>query len=1083
MSPGVPAPDLQEQTLSTPSPTSVLLVDEAAGTAAELGLAGAGLVLRRVAPGDLLRTAGEGWPDVVALGPGLGEERALALAREWSRGFAGGLLFLRAEAPPEAWLRAAYAFERSEVAVAPFLPEVLRARVAGLVARAGAGGLAPDRARELEVVTHSVPALLSYVDPERRYRFVNRAYEAWFGHRVEEVAGRSMREVLGDAAYDRIAPWLDRAFAGETVSYTIDAPYRDGGARVIDAVYVPDLDAGGRVRGVSVLVQDATGRKRAEDALRHSEAEFRSLFESSAAGVAQADPATGRFVRVNQRFCEITGYPEEELLARTFSDITHPEDRERDRELALPVFRGESPAWESEKRYLRPDGRTVWVHVSGRLLKDAGGVPYRTLASILDVTERRAAEAALRDSEAALRSLLDNTPSLMGVVELAPDGSDLMHVLDNAHAERFFGVGEGGTVGKWARRDLAVAPAVFERWLEAYRRARQTGRPVRISHEVPSEGGRAPGWLDVSVSFMGTGANGRDRFCYTAVDDTERVRAEDRARFLLRLDDAVRPLTEPNAITGTAARLLGEFLDVSRCAYAEVEADEDTFDLTGDHARGVPSIVGRYRFAAFGEDVLRLMRADRPFVTHDIEARGVPPEILAAYRGTRIRAVICVPLHKGGRFVAAMAVHEASPRSWRDDEVELVRAVASRAWESIERARVNRELRDSERALQEADRRKDQFLATLAHELRNPLAPISYALQVWPVVAKDPARADELRALMDRQVGQLKRLIDDLLDVSRISRGKIELRRDHLDLATVVEGALEAVRPFVASCRHELKVTLPPEPLTLDGDPGRLMQVFGNLVHNAAKYTGRNGHLEVLVAREGAEAVVRVRDDGPGVPRDMLDTIFDMFTQVDQTLHRAQGGLGIGLTLVRTLVELHGGRVEARGGPGGRGSEFVVRLPAEPPLTAPVDRAAAHLALGVRSMARSMRVLVLDDVRASADTLAMMFRALGQDVRVTYDGATALEVAAAFRPQVVLSDLAMPGMDGYEVARRLRRAFGRTPVLVALTGYGQEEDRRRAIEAGFDHHLVKPASVDALVAVLEGAPDESADGSVAATER
>ncbi len=378
----------------------------------------------------------------------------------------------------------------------------------------------------------------------------------------------------------------------------------------------------------------------------------------------------------------------------------------------------------------------------------------------------------------------------------------------------------------------------------------------------------------------------------------------------------------------------------------------------------------------------------------------------------------------------------------------------------------------AEEALKEADRRKDQFLATLAHELRNPLAPISNVLQVWPLIEDDRSQTQQMRGLIDRQVRQMIRLIDDLLDVSRISRGKIELRKQRLDLVTILDGALEGVRPFVEQCEHALSVELPPQPVMLDGDAGRLMQVFANLINNAAKYTGHGGHIWITAAHEGRFARVSVRDDGPGIPADQLTAIFEMFAQVDQTLDRAHGGLGIGLTLVKTLVELHGGTVEAHSDGPGRGSEFVVRLPAdatdETPTTAQQALSFEALALPPRR-----RVLVVDDLRPSANTLAMMLSGLGQQTQVAYDGQAAITAAVALRPEIVFLDIAMPGMDGYEVARQLRRAAGADLVLVALTGYGQEQDRQRAFAAGFDQHLVKPTTVDALHQLLVNLPMSS----------
>lgn len=371
-----------------------------------------------------------------------------------------------------------------------------------------------------------------------------------------------------------------------------------------------------------------------------------------------------------------------------------------------------------------------------------------------------------------------------------------------------------------------------------------------------------------------------------------------------------------------------------------------------------------------------------------------------------------------------------------------------------------------ELALKEADRRKDEFLATLAHELRNPLAPIRTGLELLRLAPRDPAAAARALDSMDRQLAHLVRLVDDLLDVSRISRGKVDLRRERVTVQAVVEQAVEASRPHLEAAGHALSVRVGEDPLWLDGDLTRLVQVVSNLLHNAAKYTPRGGRIDVSAAIEDGRAVLRVRDDGMGIPAAMLPRVFDLFTQVDRTLERAQGGLGIGLSLARRLVEMHGGTVEAHSEGLGRGSTFTVRLPlaaAEPISTAPQGRRGA-----ARTEAR--RVLVVDDNDDAAEMLAMVLELGGHEPRTAHDGPEALETARAFRPEVVFLDIGLPGMDGFEVARRLRQEPGlEGAVLVALTGWGSEEDRKRTREAGFDFHLTKPVDNAAVLEVLSGA--------------
>ncbi|MGQ0702172.1 MAG: hybrid sensor histidine kinase/response regulator [Gemmatimonadales bacterium] len=361
----------------------------------------------------------------------------------------------------------------------------------------------------------------------------------------------------------------------------------------------------------------------------------------------------------------------------------------------------------------------------------------------------------------------------------------------------------------------------------------------------------------------------------------------------------------------------------------------------------------------------------------------------------------------------------------------------------------------AEAALQEADRRKDEFLATLSHELRNALAPLRNSL--FLAGSLDQAGTHQrLFQTMEDQLHRLVRLVDDLLEVSRITSGKIELRREPVSLSAVVESALDTSRPVIEGAGHRLEVTLPSEPIVLEADPVRLAQVISNLLNNAAKYTPEGGRIWLRARCEESDAVVSVRDDGLGIPAEMLDRVFEIFTQVDRTLKRAQEGLGIGLALARRLAELHGGRLEARSDGLYCGSEFVLRLPIPAGLTSP-----AAPTRGDESTSRappSIRVVVVDDSRDGADTLAMVLHTLGAEVRVAYDGLSALQTIREYRPSLVLLDLGMPGMDGYEVAYRIRGDPAIGPIrLVALTGFGSEEERRRALGSGFDEHCVKPA--------------------------
>jgi signal transduction histidine kinase/CheY-like chemotaxis protein len=368
--------------------------------------------------------------------------------------------------------------------------------------------------------------------------------------------------------------------------------------------------------------------------------------------------------------------------------------------------------------------------------------------------------------------------------------------------------------------------------------------------------------------------------------------------------------------------------------------------------------------------------------------------------------------------------------------------------------------------LQEADRRKDEFLAMLAHELRNPLAPIRNAVHVMGRLMPDQPQLQRARELVDRQVSNLARLVDDLLDVSRISHGQVALRKELVELAGVIESAVETSRPWIEARQHVLHIELPSEPLHLEGDPERLAQIFANLLNNAAKYTPERGRIELEAKAEDHWAVVRVRDNGIGIAPDLLAHVFDLFRQGERGLDRSQGGLGIGLTLVKQLVELHGGEITAQSHGLGQGAEFTVRLPRWFGLEKPAEP--ARFPTVGRDSTEGLRVLVVDDNSDVAESIAMLLELQGHQVEIANDGPQALTAALRFAPEVVVLDIGLPGMDGYEVARRLRaRPATKQPMLlIALTGYGREEDREQALAAGCDHHLIKPADLEELKALI-----------------
>jgi signal transduction histidine kinase len=439
-------------------------------------------------------------------------------------------------------------------------------------------------------------------------------------------------------------------------------------------------------------------------------------------------------------------------------------------------------------------------------------------------------------------------------------------------------------------------------------------------------------------------------------------------------------------------------------------------------------------------------------------------EALARPGGGFVCPVVVLTGDAGQETTAAAlraGAHDFLGKAWMTP-ASLTRTMENAA----ERFVLARELRERDAALRDADWRKDELLAVLAHELRNPLAPIRTGLEVMKLSPPGSPAAAKAQEVIERQLGHLVRLVDDLLDVSRISRGKVELGREQVEVAAIVEQALEASRPLVEAGGHQLAVAVPTDPIWITGDLTRLAQVVSNLLNNAAKYTPRGGHIHLSAAAAGGQCILRVVDDGVGISAEMLPRVFDLFTQVDGTLDRAQGGLGIGLALVRKLVEMHGGRVWAESPGLGRGSTFSVSLP----LSCAGDHQEDRPADGRRRVAEvsGRRILVVDDNEDAAEALATLLSLAGHQTRTAADGPSALDVARAFSPEVVFLDIGLPGMDGYEVARQMRADPALShATLVALTGWGSEADRRRTEEAGFDVRLTKPAEVTEVNEVLD----------------
>jgi PAS domain S-box-containing protein len=746
-----------------------------------------------------------------------------------------------------------------------------------------------------------------------------------------------------------------------------------------------------------------------------------------------ATDVAGRVTYLNAVAESLTGWSRAEALARPLEDVFPIVNEQTRRPVESPAARalreGVVVGLANHTLLVRRDGGEVPVDDSAAPIRDEHGHVTGCVLIFRDVTAQRREER-----EKAGRHLTARL--LASIVESSDDaiiGKSLDGVIQswNAAAERLFGHTAEQAVG---RHISLLIPA--ERLAEEDTIIARLKTGQRIDHleteRLGTDGRRIPVSLTISPirddagNVVGASTIVRD------VTDRRRVEAE-REKFVT--------LVESSTDFIAMCDLEGVPFFVNRAGLEMVGLDDI------EQARRT-----RVRDFFFPEDRARIVDTFLPAVLE--EGHG---EIEVRFR----------------HFKTGQALWMAYKVLTVTDAAGRPVALATVSQDVTQRKRLEDNLRSLAADLSEAARRKDEFLAILAHELRNPLAPLSNAVQVLRRAGGDEETVQSASEMLERQVRQMTRLVDDLLDMSRITQGKIELRRERVALAPIVEQAIEAARGLYRSMDHELTVTTPAAPIHLDADPTRLAQVLGNLLNNAAKFTERHGRVWLTVEREGPQAVVRVRDTGIGIAGEQLPRLFDMFMQGDTSLERSRDGLGIGLTLVKTLVEMHGGTVEVHSDGLGHGSEFVVRLPALEEASPPRPRPAA----GKAAPAPGHRILIVDDNEDGAESLAMMLQLGGHETHTAHDGLDAVAAAERLRPHAVLLDIGLPGLNGYEVCRRIREnPWGKDLVLVAVTGWGQEADRARSRDAGFDAHIVKPVDPEALMKLLSDLPTSTGAG-------
>ncbi|MEP7206417.1 MAG: PAS domain S-box protein [Casimicrobiaceae bacterium] len=744
----------------------------------------------------------------------------------------------------------------------------------------------------------------------------------------------------------------------------------------------------------------------------------RDVFDDMPVPVLLVSPE-GIVLYANAAHVTLIGVVEAEYLGRSLGEIGVDE---RSRDLVERLRRGEVVR-DYALRLKRGDGALRDVLVDTVPVFDAGRLDHIRCFT-RDVTARKRTEQALRASEASFRALVEQAP--FSVQVFSPDGRIAMV---NQAWKDLWGV-EPGDIPEY---NILADPQLDQKGIRGHLERAFAGQPVVIppiaydpNLTIPerSQHEDAVRWVG-AVAYPLKDESGDVREVVLVHEDiTARRKAE---AALLESEGKLRLLADTIPQLAWMARADGHIFWYNRRWY----------EYTGTTPREMEG-----------------------WGWQSVHDPSVLPQVLERWRGSVARGEpfdMVFPL-RGADHVFRPFLTRVNPL--RDAAGQIVYWCGTNTDIS--------EIKRMEETLRETDRRKDEFLATLAHELRNPLAPIRNALQILKMPRVEGVIAQQTMGVMERQVEHLVRLVDDLLDVSRVMRGKIELRLQRLELAGVIARAVETAQPALDVQGHRLDLAVSDDSLAVEADPVRLAQVIGNLLANSAKYTDAKGRIVLWARRQEGEIVLGVRDNGIGIAPDMLPHVFDLFVQSEQASTRSHGGLGIGLTLVKNITEMHGGSVEARSPGLGCGSEFVIRLPAARPLqgvpTEIVVRSTdAHVAAG-------STVLVIDDNRDAANSLAILLRLQGHAVQVAYDGATGIELAKVHHPGLVFLDIGMPGMDGYAVARRIRGTPGlEDVVLAALTGWGQKDDRRRTAEAGFDHHLVKPVDpsvVEALLAAL-----------------
>ncbi len=888
-----------------------------------------------------------------------------------------------------------------------------------------------QRREVLKVTLQSIGDAVITTDTEGRITYLNKVGESLTGWSRQDALGQSLDtvfKIVNEATRLPVANPATRALREGVVvglaNHTI-LIRKDGSECPIDDSAAPIRDEDGHVSGCVLIFRDVTAQRLAEREKAGQLLTARllaSIVESSNDAIVGKN-LDGVIQSWNAAAERLFGFAAEEAVGKHISLVIPPE-RISEEDQILTRLRAGQRIEHFETERMRSDGQRILVSLTISPIRDEAGNVVGASKIVRDVTRQRHVEEREREllaqaagANAKFQAFFEQGALFAGIMDL--DGTLLE---PNRLSWEGCGFTKEQVIGKpfWEGPWWSPSPSLVERIKKASAEA-VAGNTFRA--ELPYYvGDGSERVADVTIQPI-RDETGRVLFLApTGTDITDRKRAEaDREKFVTLIESSTDFIG--------MCDLEGIPFFVNRAGLEMVGLDSI------EEARRTP-----VKDFFFPEDQDRILNEFFPSVMES--GHG---EIEVRFRHFKTGA---------GRWMAYKVLRLI-------DAAGQPAGFATVSQDVSERKRLADDLQRLAVDLSVADQRKNEFLATLAHELRNPLAPLVNMLEVLKRSDGDLEMLKRAHDTIERQLGQMVRLVDDLLDLNRITHDRLELRQSEVELSSVIQHAVEVARPLIDSANHDLRVNLPAEPIYLNADPARLAQVFGNLLNNSSRYTQPGGTILVEAKRQDGEVVVTVKDNGAGIPPDKLASIFDMFTQVDRSPERSQGGLGIGLTLVKRLIEMHGGTVEPRSAGEGQGSEFVVRLP----ILARSSPQATEMETAEPPPAR--RILIVDDNRDSADSLALLLEITGNQTFVAHDGYEAIAAAEKHRPEVVLLDIGLPKLSGHEVCRRVReQSWGKDIVMLALTGWGQEEDRRKSHEAGFDGHLVKPVNYDELLELL-----------------